>query len=262
MHEFFAVCIEYFFEAAPDFKKEVPHLYNFLMLMLNQDPSNEGDDYRLAISAEKEQNNRGQFQKKEKRSAGIVVSNSTFNGETGEVIEPPSAFEMFIRRKGIYIAMTSTFIGLFAGIPLLIWFWSCTVISIGGILILLFLCGSLGLIQWKYVRSHMDMEYHQFSMYSFSGFGMCLINFIFILNTLIHIGGYTKTFDVVSVSPTSQGIEVILSGDGHDKPFERNVANFIYDHFDNIPPTKKITVTVNKGLFGFDMIEDCKIINE
>lgn len=260
MHEFFAVCIEHFFEASSEFKKEVPHLYNFLMLMLNQDPSNDTDDYRVKNNLEKELNINDQ--RKDTRSNQIVVSNSNFNAETGEVILPPSPLQHFIRTKGIYIAMGSTFIGLFAGIPLLIWFWSCTVISIGGILILLFLCGALGLIQWRYVRSHMDMEYHQFSMYSFSGFGMCLINIIFILNSLIHISSSTKTYDVISISPTSQGIEVVLSGEGNSRPFERNVANFINDHFEIIPDAKKMIVKVNKGLFGFDMIEDCIIPDE
>jgi hypothetical protein len=107
----------------------------------------------------------------------------------------------------------------------------------------------------------MDMEYHQFAMYSFSGFGMCLINIIFTLNSSIHISTTTKTYDVISIEPTSQGIEVVLSGEGGNGPFERNVANFIYENFPMIPEGNKMTVTVNKGLFGFDMVKDCKITN-
>ena len=262
MHEFFAVCVEHFFEASAEFKNRLPHLYNFLMLMLNQDPTNETGDYRLTINPEKELRGIEQSQKKEIKSTQIVVSNSSFNAQTGEVITPPTSLEYFIRTKGIYVAMASTFIGLFAGIPLLIWFWSCTVISIGGILILLFLCGALGLIQWKYVRSHMDMEYHQFAMYSFSGFGMCLINIIFTLNFFIHINSSIKTYDIISISPTSQGLEVVLAGDGNSAPFERNVANFINDHYKLIPEGNKMSVKINKGLFGFDMVEDCIITNE
>ncbi len=260
MHEFFAVCIEHFFEAAVEFKKQLPHLYNFLTLMLNQDPTNDTGDYRLRADAEKENNE--QSKKSESALTHIIVSNSSFNAQTGEAIIRPSSFEYFIRKKGIYIAMASTFIGLFAGIPLLIWFWSCTVISIGGILILLFLCGSLGLIQWKYVKNHMELEYHQFSMYSFAGFGMCLINIIFCLNTLIHISSKTKTYEVISLEATSQGIDVVLSGEGTSRPFERNVGNFINDHFDRIPAVDRITVKVNTGLFGFDMIENCVVEKE
>ncbi|MGZ4048156.1 MAG: zinc-dependent peptidase [Bacteroidia bacterium] len=259
MHEFFAVCIESFFEAPLEFREALPHLYNFLMLMLNQDPANETDDYRVKIVSEKDQNGIVKSKNNETRPNQITVSNSNFDAMTGEVILPPSFLQHFIKTKGIYIAMVSTFIGLFAGIPLLIWFWSCTVISIGGILILLFLCGSLGLIQWKFVRNHLDMEYHQFAMYSFSGFGMCLINIIFCLNFFIHVKTYTKTYDVVSIASTSQGIEVVLAGDGHNVPFERNIGNYINEHFTNIPDAQKITVKVNTGLFGFDMIEDCTV---
>ena len=257
MHEFFAVCIEHFFEASDEFKKQLPHLYNFLTIMLNQDPSNDGGDYRLKINTEKEYTNAEQSNARDTKLNQIVVSNSTFDSQTGNVISPPSAVENFIKKRGIYIAMGSTFFGLFAGIPLLIWFWSCTVISIGGILILLFLCGVLGLIQWKFVRNHLDMEYHQFSMYAFSGFGMCLINFIFCLNTLIQVNSETKTFNIISLQSTSQGLDVVLAGEGNSRPLERNVGNFISNNFKIIPEGRVLRVKINKGLFGFDMVEEC-----
>ncbi|MGZ6540347.1 MAG: hypothetical protein ACXVEB_18360, partial [Bacteroidia bacterium] len=87
----------------------------------------------------------------------------------------------------------------------------------------------------------------------------CLINIIFCLNFFIHVKTYTKTYDVVSIASTSQGIEVVLAGDGHNVPFERNIGNYINEHFTNIPDAQKITVKVNTGLFGFDMIEDCTV---
>jgi len=39
VYEFFAVAIEYFFEDAPEFRKESPNLYRHLCLLLNQDPA-------------------------------------------------------------------------------------------------------------------------------------------------------------------------------------------------------------------------------
>jgi len=39
VYEFFAVSIEYFFEDAVEFKKELPNLYRHLCLLLNQDPA-------------------------------------------------------------------------------------------------------------------------------------------------------------------------------------------------------------------------------
>ena len=37
--EFFAVCVEHFFEASEEFKKEMPELYELLAHLLNQDPA-------------------------------------------------------------------------------------------------------------------------------------------------------------------------------------------------------------------------------
>jgi hypothetical protein len=47
LHEFFAVCVENFFETPHDMKKYVPNVYNHLCVLLNQDPSNVAEDYQL-----------------------------------------------------------------------------------------------------------------------------------------------------------------------------------------------------------------------
>ncbi|HMT28464.1 MAG TPA: zinc-dependent peptidase, partial [Bacteroidia bacterium] len=48
MEEFFAVCVEHFFEVPEEFKKHLPDIYNHLCFLLNQDPSRSNDDYRLS----------------------------------------------------------------------------------------------------------------------------------------------------------------------------------------------------------------------
>ncbi len=253
MHEFFAVCVEHFFEAPKEFKKELPHLYNYLMLMLNQDPDNVKGDYLVRAYAEK---------------AVIPIDNTSKTSEeklnkqildNSHIDERYTLFETTVQRNGIYIAMAATFIGLFAGIPLLIWFWSTTVISIGAIFILLFVCGALGLIQWKYVREHIDMEYHQFAMYAFSGFGMCLINFLFCLNTFIPIQHSSITYEIISFKNGNQGLEVILAGDGSSSALERNVADYLNDNFENFYAAKKVRVNTSTGLLGLDRVESCEL---
>ena len=47
MHEFFAVCVEHFFEVPEDFKRELPDLYNHLCYLLNQNPTNIENDCAL-----------------------------------------------------------------------------------------------------------------------------------------------------------------------------------------------------------------------
>jgi len=46
-HEFFAVCLEEFFEAPAEFKNKLPELYEQLCLLLNQNPLNVDKDYEL-----------------------------------------------------------------------------------------------------------------------------------------------------------------------------------------------------------------------
>jgi hypothetical protein len=173
--------------------------------------------------------------------------------------EPYSVLRNTIQRKGIYIAMTATFFGLFAGIPLLIWFWSTTVVSIGTVFVMLFISGSLGLIQWKYVRDYLDMEYHQFSMYAFSGFGMCLMTFVFCLNTFFPIHSENKTYDIVSFNNGNQGLEVTLIGEGNSAALERNVATYLSEHYELFYGAKKVLVTSSTGLFGMDRLNACQV---
>ena len=256
MHEFFAVCVEHFFEAPKEFKKQLPHLYNYLMLMLNQDPDNVKGDYSVRVYAEEAVASFPiQSAEREQKLNQQIINNS-------HIEERYSLFETTVQRNGIYIAMTSTFIGLFAGIPILIWFWSTTVISIGGVFIMLFICGALGLIQWKYVRAHLDMEYHQFAMYAFSGFGMCLINFLFCLNTFIPIKHSTITYEILGFQNGKQGIEILLEGEDNSASLERNVMSYMYENFfDTFEDAKKVKVTKSTGLLGFDRIESCVLIN-
>lgn len=45
--EFFAVCLETFFESPVEFKLHSPELFNYMCQLLNQDPSNLYNDYKL-----------------------------------------------------------------------------------------------------------------------------------------------------------------------------------------------------------------------
>lgn len=46
--EFFAVCVEHFFEAPAAFEKELPDIYNHLCFLLNQNPLNQIGDYMIS----------------------------------------------------------------------------------------------------------------------------------------------------------------------------------------------------------------------
>lgn len=46
-HEFFAVCVEHFFEVPEAFHRELPDIFNHLCVLLNQNPLNRTGDYEL-----------------------------------------------------------------------------------------------------------------------------------------------------------------------------------------------------------------------
>jgi len=150
--------------------------------------------------------------------------------------------------------MATTFVGLFAGIPLLIWFTSITIVNVGTLLLLIFFCGAIGLLQWRYIRDHIDLAYHQYAMYAFSGFAMCLLNFLLFINLEVRVGGHTETHIVSEYIFTDGNGQFATSA--NDPALARTLKNFIESRYDVMPETQKITVVYAKGLLGFDMITD------
>lgn len=161
----------------------------------------------------------------------------------------------FIRDKGVYAAMLMIVAGCIS-IPLLFWFASEIVIGIGTIFFIFFGCGLLGLFQWKYVKDHIEMAYNQFAMYAFIGFGMCLLNFILLLNYTIHIGGHSETY---TISRKGYYNEIIIGGKEPNKALERNLNTYIAEHRDAASfEINKVIITFDTGLFGLDMIRKCE----
>jgi hypothetical protein len=163
----------------------------------------------------------------------------------------------FIRKKGIYIAITITVCGLI-GIPILMWFASVIVIDSGTILLLLLCSGMLGLILWKYVKDDIDMEYHHFAMYAFAGFGMCLVNLILLLNFTIRINSHSETYKIARFGYDNQ---IILTGNADYIALERNLDTYVKEHLKDSYSAEKVRITFDTGLFGFDMINNCTFSN-
>lgn len=154
------------------------------------------------------------------------------------------------------VAMLATAFGLFAGIPLLIWFVSVTIVNVGTLMILIFLCGAVGLLQWRYVKDHLELAYHQFAMFSFSGFAMCLLNLLFLLNMIISIHERKETYEVEKFITSDYNGDFAVSL--NDPALARNLKNFIDGHFHEMPDGKRITIIYNTGLLGFDRICDVR----
>ena len=187
----------------------------------------------------------------------FVPDESDFSAEFGNDYLQANKFQHFVRTKGVYVAMACTMLGLFAGIPILIWFLSFIIISIGSIFIMLFVFGAAGLLQWKYFRNHIDMEYRNYAMFVFTGFAMFMVNIVLLLNYTVKIAEHSETYKIEWVYNSGKKSEISIAG--IDKRIEGKVNNFIDEEKKEVPEqSKKITIVFEKGLFGFDMIGDCK----
>lgn len=243
LYEFFAVCIEHFFELPEEFKKKLPNLYRQTALLLNQDPTNVTEDYLIKKGSP--------FFRPSEEEIGLLTDGKHNPSESPDLI-PDTKFQHLIRKKGVYAAMAITVFG-FIGIPILFWFSSVTVISVGTLLILLFGCGVLGLLQWNYVKEHIDMAYHQFTMYAFVGFGVSLMNIILLLNYSVTISSYTKTYGLSRKGFYNQ---ITLKGEKRNSPLERVINNY-NEHPEDALLSKEVSIRFDKGLLGFDIVREC-----
>lgn len=187
----------------------------------------------------------------------LTTVKDSFDEQTSEKEMQETPLQTFIRLKGIYVAMVATFTGLFIGVPIIFWFSSNILINVGTIFIILFLCGSLGLIQWKYVRYQIDMHYHQFAMYAFTGFGIWMFNFLLLLNLNISISSHSETYSMESISINENNMNVRI-GNSETSPLAKNLSSFLGSNFTKIPEASEITITYKKGLLGFDVIGKCE----
>ncbi|OFY82440.1 MAG: hypothetical protein A3F72_20810 [Bacteroidetes bacterium RIFCSPLOWO2_12_FULL_35_15] len=187
---------------------------------------------------------------------GFVPEENDFSAEFGNDYFQETKFQHFVRTKGVYVAMACTMLGLFAGIPILIWFSNFIIINVGSIFVLIFILGAIGLLQWKYLRNHIDMEYRHYAMFAFTGFAMFMINIILLLNYTVKIAEHSETYKIEWVYNDNNKSEISIAG--LDYRMEAKVNNFLSDGNKKIPEQPKtITIVFDKGLFGFDMIGDC-----
>lgn len=246
MYDFLALCTEYFFEIPQEFQAKLPQLYGHTALLLNQDILNKENDYTLRKEYD--------YIPENTRNSRLLTDGSNRKQLLESEQTNETKLQRFIRRKGLHVAMAVTLLG-FIGIPILFWVVSVTVISIGTLLLLLFAFGALGLLQWKVVKGRIDMVYHQFAMYAFVGVGVCSVNLLLLLNYLISTGSYTETIPVIR-----QGGYYIIAvvGEKSSEELERCLSVYAKDNDVDVYSTTEATVTFDKGLLGFDVIDRCE----
>ena len=161
----------------------------------------------------------------------------------------------FIRKKGAETTIIITICGLI-GIPILFWFAKTTIIGIGTIFCVYFIAGLLGLIQWKYFKTYVDMSYNQFALYAFAGFGICLLNITFFLNFILTTKTYSETYDIYREGNYN---EIIILNKTEYIDLERTLNYYINNNTESYDDQKnKVKITFTTGILGFDKINNCE----
>jgi hypothetical protein len=249
IHEFFAVCIEHFFEAPAEFQAAIPELYQYMVAMLNQDPLNVNADYSISIPTISE----NAFNQ---RKFKILDANVVYPRTEDAVITRKDKWVYFFKTEGLNLAMTITLIGLFAGIPTLFWLAGVTVIETHIIILMLIISTLIGMTQWRFVKKYIDLAFYQFVMYAFAGFGMCLLNIILLLNYFIKTSSDIESYNVDKFKFSNKTTELTIYSDGFETGIERNLSIYLHEHYESLPTATKAIVKFDKGLFGFKSVRE------
>lgn len=240
MHEFFAVCIEHFFEVPSQFKKHLPVIYYHLSLLLNQDPSNVSNDYQLTGP------------ERHPKHANVKPDRSTILLDVKKVKVVRQGF----RSWPMYVVAA----GLLLGTGTLVWLKQYTVISSPLMLLYILSFGVGGLIQWPYFRRRSMLEFRHFVMYSLCGSGLCAAALVFLLNFIIPVEGpYEKVLRVESMKFGSNGkYRVDLEDEDYNNvgPF----SAFSTQLLEIDPNVRYVRLTLTKGLMGMEVLHEVEFL--
>lgn len=244
MHEFFAVCIEHFFEVPKEFNKYLPDIYHHLSLLLNQDPANTDNDYALEGME--------RHPKHMKEASMTAIYAEPFVHVEAEKVK---IIRTGFRTWPMYLVIA----GLFAGTTIIYYVKLSTIISTPLTLMYIAAFGVAGLFQWPYFKRREMLELRHFVMYSFCGFGMCTAAIMFMLNYFIATGDtYTKVLSVKSIEVLDDRYKVKLEDEKYD-----NVASFSHITLKNVPgpvEARRIKLTLERGLLGMEVVKSVEFV--
>ena len=242
MHEFFAVCIEHFFEVPEQLKKELPDIYYNLAYLLYQDPLNKSGDYAL--------------------NEKIVTEAKQTKVEVSERIERTTT-----KYDAWHWSLSLMMFGIFFGTAIIFVVRTVTVISLASIGGFILILAVVGMVQWPYFKKHVRLlNFPQFILYSIFGTGFCGTALILLLNFFISIDSVVEEHKIARYYKSFSGgdvfIEVVLYKNGYNnipqiRRFDWNEAEEA-----GIFKSNMIRYYFSRGIFGFNVLEKFVFFNE
>ena len=261
--EFFAVCVEYFFERSEEFRNTLPDLFHHLCWLLNQDPLRTDVDYSLQLAGQRPL-----------VSAHTVITDSvtvqvTTPGSPVEIIpeekqqpqpHQPQPYQpaTYQQVKGkVHWSLIIMITGPLIGIPCLFYLMSISVIHGAALVVSAAVFGILNGITYKYFKRRGMNETGFFVAYSFLGVGIWMTVLLLALNFLVP-GGRTKQteHDVVSADIPAWNDSGLASFKLTDDVYVEYpwITRYWYTNDYNEPPIR-MTRTFRTGIFGIETLQ-------
>ena len=190
--EFFAVCVEHFFEASKEFSQKLPEIYDHLCVLLNQNPKNKDLDYRL------DSNHRSKLGYKAKKWAINKVSANDISNDSWHWSLSVLIFGICIS-PWIIIGTSQSYL-----------------LSAGNLWILLMMLIMLGgIVNYKTLVKSNFMDYRGYSTYLALGFAPTMLAFILSVNLMFDTETTTTTYKTKGYYSSGSTYYIVLEGDSY-----------------------------------------------
>ena len=240
MHEFFAVCVEHFFEAPVEFKNRLPDIYNHLCFLLNQDPSNFSGDYQL------------------KSNFAEAVN---FNKQ---LVPIPGKVKKSYKYHAWHWTYSIMLFGIFVGFLLTVVLASITVIGVGEI-IKIGIIGALAatVFQFHYLFRNGIYKIGDFLLYLVFGIIPSVCSLFLAFNFMLKPTIVEENYSIQKVyNSNDNGVVFVLENNAYsDCSFVRSVRNELYySAFPKVPT--QINIIFYKGVLGYKILKEQELVYE
>jgi MtfA peptidase len=237
MEEFFAVCIEHFFEVPEEFKKQLPDLYNHLCFLLNLDPSAIETDYKL--------------------SPGFA---ERVNAD--KLMTPfPTRLKKNYRYDNWHWSYSFVMAGLFIALPAIISLHGKVLFTATHFVLLLALVVAVITSFHRYFLLKGILFFRHLLMFASVG-GLSAVLLLLLFNLLVITGSSTSVFKIQDVVPIlfegEAGSKVILENNAYSK--YNNVRSFKAP-VSYLKQMDSLSISISHGILGIDNLTGRKLIS-
>jgi Mlc titration factor MtfA (ptsG expression regulator) len=231
--EFFAVCVEAFFESPEKFKRELPEIFQLLTFLLNQDILNKTRDYQL--------------------------DDGYFTGNSYDIPLPDEVKSSY-KYSNSHWSMNVLIIGTLFFLPTTIIVSRYFLFPTMGYFLLFLTVGTIGLAQKRYFFERKILSGTYFVLYAYAGFGASFTMLLLWLNFFIPASfTYTEKFKL-----SHSGDHFIFTSVGNKK--NEQLAHDLYANnqlldLHNYPSQKYVVLNYHYGIIGIIKVEDFYFTN-